>query len=765
MASGSATPRQFSPAWRMRLLVGAIVTAIAGAAMAGWLIARTSTPPTGPVILVSIDSLRADHLGAYGYRRSPTPAIDALAADGVVFDRAYAHSPLTVPAHLAILSGRLPFETGVRDDEAAVLPPRLPMLSSVLHRRGFKTAGIVSSALLGRGTGLAAAFDFYDDDVPARSPSVPAARASRAGRETLEVAKRWMDQQSNRFVLFLHLDEPRAPYEPPPQTASGTPYDGEVRAADATLGELVRFLKSRDLYERAIIVLVADHGEALGEHGEAEHGVFLHESTLHVPLVVKLAKNEGAGRRRAELVQQIDILPTVLDLMGAPRPSGLRGRSLRHLLTSDEATLPPAQVYAESLLPRIRYGWSDLVSVTDGRFRYVRAPKPELYDLQQDRAERENLAETNPAKAAQMAALVEKFTASAPASPSLLTEDDFRLLGVGAPPGVTSAAPAAAPATPQSPAVSTGQNARPTETATATPAAPAAPEVDPKDRVQELAQLREAEELASRFDLTGAAAAYRQITAADRGNVDAWVRLGDVLLSLNSPKDSLEAFRTAVRLRPENAPAILGAARSLARLGKGDEADAWAAVAAKLSPLEAGETRVRLELRRKNYERARLAAEAARSADSETPMPAFAEGVELYQAGKYDEALPKLEEAVRLAATRPVQVPDVRLYAADTLAQLRRYTEAESLLNDELKWFPDNLRARESLGDVYEATGRSAEVASLAAALVRQVPTPDAYAAAARLSSDKKSAAAFRNEARQRFGDAAVRAAEAAGTR
>lgn len=728
-----------SRTWRVRLLVGAIVTAIAGAAMAGWLIARTSSMPTGPVIVVSIDSLRADHLGAYGYRRIVTPAIDALAADGVVFDRAYSHAPLTVPSHVSILSGRLPYETGVRDDEDAALPPKLPMLPGILHRRGFKTAGIVSSGLLRRETGLAAAFDFYDDDLPSRVSAVPPARVSRPGRASLEVAKRWIDQQSTRFVLFLHLNEPREA-DPPD---GDRPYDDKVRAADETVGNLVQFLKARDLYDRAIIVLLSDHGEALGEHGENGHGLLLHGATLRVPLVVKLPKNEGAGRRRNEVVQHIDVLPTLIDLMGAPRPSGLHGRSLRHLLTSDDATLAPALVYAESLLPR-RFGWSEALSVTDGRFRYSRAPHPELYDLLQDRGERENLAASNPAKAGEMAALLEKFAGGPPAAPRL-TEDELRVLGALPPTAPGPAAPAA-----PAPAV-------------AAIAAPAADAIGPADRVARLERVRAAEALASRFELVPAAAAYREITATDPGNIEAWRQLGTTLLSLNQAKESLEAFRQAVRLRPESAPAVLGAARALARLGKADDAEAWLAIAARLAPMEANETSVRLNVRRKDFARARLAAEATRALDPETPFVAFTDGVELYQSGKYEDAWPRLEEAVRLAAPRPVQIQDLRLYAADTLVHLRRYAEAEPLLTEELKWFPDSFRARESLADVFQATGRSSEVPALAADLVKRVPTPEAYAYAARLSaSDRKSAALLRSEGRQRFGEAALRAAEGA---
>jgi tetratricopeptide (TPR) repeat protein len=735
----------------MRLVVGAIVTAIAGAAMAGWLIARTSSPPAGPVILISIDALRSDHLGAYGDKNARTPNIDALAAAGVVFERAYAHSPLTVPAHVSILSGRLPFETGVRDDEDARVPAKPPLLPALLHRRGFKTAGVVSSALLGRQSGLAEAFDFFDDEMPARAPSGPAASVERDGAATIEVAKRWVDQQGQRFFLFLHLNEPRAPYAPRDGQARN-PYDGEVRRADQLVGEFLQFLKERELYDPAIIVLTSDHGEALGEHGEAEHGVFLYNSTLHTPLVVKMPNDEGGGRRRSDVVQQIDILPTLLDLMGAPRPASLRGRSLKHLIESADATLPGAAVYSESIYPRLHFGWSELASVTDGRYRFVRAPRPELYDLLQDRGERQNIAPANPAKVAELSGVLDKFLAAATPATRLTAEDREALAGLLAPDPEARTTSVEITRVPDAAAPAAADLIQP---------APA----DPKDRVGLLDKLCIAKALVSEGRVVDAVGAYKAIVAADPGVPDAWRQLGSLLLATGDARASLEAFREAMRLNIEDAAAILGASGALTALGKPEEAERHAALAAKLDPVRANELLVRLELGQKDYAGAHRAAAAAREADEGSPMPALVDGVERYQAGEYAEALPRLEEAVRLAAGRPVQTPDVLFYTGDTLAQLRKYSDAEARLTDELKWFPENVRAREALALVYQATGRAADVPALITDLIKTAPTAEGYAAAAALSAsvgDTTGAATLRARARQLFGDAAQRAAEEA---
>jgi len=732
--------------WRMRLLVGAIVTAIAGAAMAGWLIARTSSPPTGPVILISIDSLRADRVGAYGAQRAGTPNIDALAAESVVFERAYSHSPLTVPAHLSILSGRLPLDTGARDDEGYVLPEKPLLLPALLRRRGFKTAGIVSSALLGRETRLAAAFDFFDDEVPARSPSTPPSAVSRDGAAALTVAERWVEQQSTRFFLFLHLDEVRAGGRQP---AAPDSYGSAVRRADQLVGRLVQFLKARDLYDRAVIVLLSDHGEALGDHGEQGHGVFLHDATLRTPLVIKMPGQEGAGRRRADVVQHADVATTILDLMGAPRPSGVRGRSLRHVLASDDATLGAAPVYAETHYPRLRFGWSALASITDGRFRFIRAPRPELYDLERDPGERDNLADRQPETVARLSGLLDKFTATAAEPPSLLTDEDRHALSAllrdaRAPASPGRGAGGAAPA----------NDALPSE---------ARAPVDPKDRLTVLDKLRRADELRRERRFAEAADTYDEVAVTDPGNPAAWRAAGELFLESGQAREALDAFRRLLQLVPEDAGAIAGAARALARLGRLDEAARVAAFAARIDPVSGSDLLVRLNLRRRDYAAARIAADAARQTDAASPLLLLTEGVELFEAGKHEEALPRLEEAVQLTAARRVQTADVRVYAGEALTRLRRYAEAEARLNDELTWFPESVQAREALAAVYHDTGRTSDIPDLVQDLIRWSPTPEGYAAAFRVSTlagDRKGAATLRAEARQRFGEGPLRAAE-----
>src|SRR5438477_1336023 len=238
------------------------------AAVGGWRYARASAPVSGPIVVISIDTLRADHLPAYGYAKVKTPALDALAADGVLFERAYSHAPQTLPAHAALLSGRLPFETGVRDNVGFVVKPGERLLPQMLRDRGFATAGVVSAYVLRKDTGIAQGFDFFDGEMPASSPELSIGQVRRDGTESEKIAEHWLDTiGTSRAFLFLHLYEPHKPYAPPKRFAELDPYAGEIAYADEIVGRLVRYLKSHQLYDRSTVIVLSAHGDGLGDPG------------------------------------------------------------------------------------------------------------------------------------------------------------------------------------------------------------------------------------------------------------------------------------------------------------------------------------------------------------------------------------------------------------------------------------------------------------------------------------------------------------------
>src|SRR5262245_32253458 len=306
--------------------------------------------------------MRADHLPAYGYTRVKTPGIDHLADDGVVFERAFSHIPQTLPATAALLTGRLPFDIGVRDSVGFAVPQSERLLPEMLRDRGYSTAAIVPSFLLRKESAINQGFNLFDANIPPSDDRLEALRRDPLAAE--QVAEHWLDSiGSQRTFLFLHLNGPHPPYSGA-QGAQGaaserlSSYDNAVVDIDDAIDRLVRYLKSHQLYDQSAIVFVASHGEGLGDHGESAHGLLTYDETLHIPLIVKPPAGEGAGRRVKIAVQQADLAPTILNLARAPLPGNLRGRSLTPLMDRD-GILPNQLIYSESLYGLCHIGWRE----------------------------------------------------------------------------------------------------------------------------------------------------------------------------------------------------------------------------------------------------------------------------------------------------------------------------------------------------------------------------------------------------------------------
>jgi arylsulfatase A-like enzyme len=352
--------------------------------------------PTGhPVVLISIDTLRSDHLPAYGYDHVETPAIDALRSDAVLYRRAYSQVPLTLPSHASILTGLLPPAHGVRDNAGYRLSPSVgPTLAELLHGAGYATGAAVSFVLRHQ-TGIARGFDHYDDHFSAGHEKT-IGEIQRPGPETLEAILPWVRSVAGGpFFLFFHIYEPHTPRAPPEPFAAryGKTYDGEVAAADAVVGRLLDELKTLHAYDRSTIILLSDHGEGLGDHGEDEHGVLLYRESLQVPLIVKLPGAADAGAAVDRPVELVDVAPTVLALAGVDRPEAMTGVSLLKLAEGSPAAgdAPPRALYSETFNPRLRYGWSGLTSVIRGHYQYIEGADRELYDLAADPGETNNI--------------------------------------------------------------------------------------------------------------------------------------------------------------------------------------------------------------------------------------------------------------------------------------------------------------------------------------------------------------------------------------
>jgi arylsulfatase A-like enzyme/cytochrome c-type biogenesis protein CcmH/NrfG len=391
------------PAFRQLILMLTALSALQAAAQ---------TPAKSPlnVVLITIDTLRADHLGCYGYKQIKTPNIDGLAADGVRFASAFAVVPVTLPSHSSMLTGTYPMLSGMHDFSGNKLSPLQPTLASVLKQAGYQTGAVIGAAVLDSRFGLNRGFDFYYDHFDfSRLDEANLDEMERPGNVVADVALDWLGKNSQKkFFLWMHLYDPHSPYHPPDPYSreyAAHLYDGEIAFADEQVGRLLRFLKEKGIYQNTVIVLCGDHGESLGEHGEKTHGFFIYNATMHVPLIIRLPENRlpenAAARTVADPVSLVDLMPTVLGAVGLETPSQVQGRNLLSEFRADQSNRDRV-LYGETFLPRIHFNWSELRGSENTKYHFIDAPRPELYDLAKDPAEVHNLFTEKKAVAEEM---------------------------------------------------------------------------------------------------------------------------------------------------------------------------------------------------------------------------------------------------------------------------------------------------------------------------------------------------------------------------
>jgi arylsulfatase A-like enzyme/Tfp pilus assembly protein PilF len=520
----------------------------------GWGCSRPSAPPDRPnLVLVTLDTVRADHLGCYGDSQAITPALDGLAAEGLRFTSASSTVPLTLPSHTTILSGLLPPHHGLRNNGAGLLAPGTPTLATLLAAAGYRTAAFLGAFVLDHRFGLAGGFAVYDDEIPRDPKAGTILEAERPGRDVMDRALGWLRQDDSRpFFLWVHLYDAHAPYQPPAQWAAkhpGRPYDGEISEVDEQVGRLLAELKSLGLDGRTVVAVAADHGEGLGEHGELTHGLLLYEPTLHVPLLLR-APWGLKPRVVAAPVSLVDLAPTLAGLVGRPFPAGRDGRDLsKPLLAGEEPA--PASVYAETRYPAT-FGWSPLAALRRRDRKYIASPRPELYDLARDPGEATNLLASAPAAeangfAAGIAA-IEAGAVTAPRSGDAKADAETRarlaslgyVAGRAATPGAT--------------------------TATAASGARNAP--DPKAVVELFQRFERADARLDAGDTAGAATELAALVAADPANpvfrgklAAAWRERGDL-------DRAIPLYRQAAADAPNDAEAWYDLASALREAGQ-----------------------------------------------------------------------------------------------------------------------------------------------------------------------------------------------------
>ncbi len=697
--------------------------------------APPDVPKGTPVILISIDTLRADHLPAYGYKEVETPALDSLRRDAILFERAYSTTPLTFPSHSTLLTGVLPAVHGVRDnvgyklDAAKIGRGELPFLPEMLKKAGYATGGAVSAYVLQGKTGLDTGFDFYDDGIEFRT-GTGLGGLQRPGDETLNIARPWLESVKDKpFFFFFHIYEPHSPYAPPEPYASkfASKYDGEIASADHIVGELVAELRRLDVYDKALIVLLSDHGEGLGDHGEDEHGVFLYDEAIHVPLFLKLPEAQRGGAATARPVQLLDVAPTVLGLLRLGVPKAMPGVSL---LADNVA---PRRIYSETFYPRLHFGWSELFSLIDEAHHYIDSPEPELYDRVKDPKEKTNVLREERRAYASLRKELEGYDRALKA-PSEVDEEARRAMaslgyiGSGA-----------------------GQSEGPL---------PA-----PLSKIGSLADLRDGFRLSSEKNYPAAEAAFRRVIAANPQMVDAWEFLGRTLQRVGRNEEALAAYRQGLKISSGSPEIAIAAASLFLDLGRLDDAAAHARMAMVAHPSFVHGMLAQIALQRGKLDEAEREARAA-GEDKSLRMGPLVTLAEVLHAKKDDrQALEMVRKAEAAYNEREAKDPDLirglNLIRGKILADQGDALGAEAAFRKEVELFPDGIRGYSSLAILYALTGRTAEVSAILKQMVDTNPNPLAYAEAVktlRVLNDSRSAASLLRYALGRFpGDPALR--------
>ena len=527
--------------------------------------AATSAKTPTNVVLITIDTVRADRLGCYGAKDVNTPTLDGLARDGIVFERAISQVPLTWPSHAAILTGMYPFQNGVQDFTGQPLDPHIKSVAQAFKERGYATGAVVSAFVLDRSWGLAQGFDFYDDAfAPEAFQHRDLGLVDRKAGESVTRAIRWLSKTPHHpFFFWLHLYDPHSPYDPPEpyhtQYRSHL-YDGEIAYADHELGRLIVYLKQTHLYDRSLIVFLSDHGESLGEHGENEHGFFVYNSTVHIPLIVKPPTGSGLHAHRISVpVETTDVAPTLLRLAGIKNPIEEQFHS-QGLLNQDSQKSNPA--YSETLYTFSSFGWSPLHALETSRYQYIDAPEPELYDLINDPEEKTNLAPQQAATVAVFKDQLQKRLQSRPfhgsqGGESKLdpnAEEKLRALGY-----VSYRSPVSNEAL-------------------------AAGLPDPKSKLWEFNSILGAEDSLHAGDVATGESLLRKVEATDPQMYVVPFMLGESALTRQHWDEAANELKKSLDLNPNFDQAMLALARALIFQGKAAEAKLWSQKAIQFNP-------------------------------------------------------------------------------------------------------------------------------------------------------------------------------------
>ncbi len=662
--------------------------------------ASTARPP---VILITIDTLRADRLSSYGSDRVSTPHIDRLAGEGVRFANASSTVPFTLPAHSSIMTGLYPPTHGVRENVGYVLGADRTTLAERFRDAGYRTGGFVSAFVLDARWGIGRGFDTYVDDFDLDSMAgANLGSVQRAGPETIAHALEWLDEAvfsgdggaagdtsgQPPFFLWLHLFDPHDPYEPPEPFRTeyeGRPYDGEVAYTDSLIGDFRAALEQRGLFDESVVVLTADHGEGLGDHGESYHGFFVYDSTVHVPLIVRLPGEVEGGRVVKDAVSHVDIAPTLTELLDLDAGAA-QGRSLLPSIEGLEDGDSRRGVYAESFYALDHYGWAPLRSLRTADYKYIETPDPELYALLEDPGELTNvLLDRRDTSRELRAAALELAAALDRAAPATVPEPDLdeqalaQLQALGYLAGRGAA---------------TGREAE-------------GPRADAKTKVHLHRAIMRAQSAFGSGDDVAAAEELRAALVEDVRLLDAHQLLGTITLLAGDPAPAASHFQRALEFDPEHRQSLLGLANAYHELGRIDEAMVGYR---RLLEVAGQDSKATMAMARIHVERGELAEAEdvlAAAAEGREPPPVVTNklGEVMALMGRSGEAEAKFRQALALNP----ELGEAHYNLAVLLDEAGKPFEAVETYLRAAELRPRDHRPRFNLGRLYGRLGRSGD--------------------------------------------------------
>jgi arylsulfatase A-like enzyme/Tfp pilus assembly protein PilF len=676
------------------LFLGIAVLSVAVVFGVWWL--RSAAPaaeskPRDNILLITLDTTRADRLGAYGYARARTRHLDRLAGEGVRFDRAFSTAPITLPAHASIFTGLYPFEHGVRNNGNFYVPETLPTLATVLSGFGYRTGAFVSAFVLDRRYGLERGFDVYDDRMRGAQAQVVSLEAERRGDYTSQELTSWLERQVGPgrppFFAWLHLYDPHEPYRAPQpfrDAFADSAYDGEIAFTDAIVASILDRLRQLGAYDNTIIAIVGDHGESLGDHGEETHSMFVYDAAIRVPLILWRPGRLPAGRVVEEPVRITDLPLTLLDLVGAPALNVEHGRSLVPAM-SGRSTADAPLVYMETYLPQFYLNWAPLRSIRDERWKYIDAPKPELYDTVNDPGEETNLYERQRRTADGMRATLERLTGGsegAMAAGALDRDAQERLAALG-----YIGAGAEAPRT-----------------------GAMADRRDPKDVIEIFNRLRRANSAVRDRRFTEALPILRSVLEEDPKNAFAQLVLGSAYMGMGDYRRAIEQYRRYVELVPTSSYAHQWLAICYVRLGEQDNALREAEAALVLDPRSSDARILRggIFASRGQYDRSLAELRAALANDPAKAIVRLDLAKVLGEAGRRDEARREYETII---AQQPDYTPALTGLGA-LLAEAGDLARAADLFRRALALDPSLDSARFNLARTLEQQNLKSEAAA-----------------------------------------------------